>query len=111
MRQSTETNRLFIQHVAMQVDAALISRLERLARLQLTDAERTQFAGDLTNILALVDQLQTLDTEGVEPLAYLTGQANPMREDAVGAQLSTDDALRNAPRHDEQFFRVPKVIS
>jgi aspartyl-tRNA(Asn)/glutamyl-tRNA(Gln) amidotransferase subunit C len=94
----------------MQVDATLISRLEKLARLQLTDTERTQFASDLTNILTLVEQLQRLDTTGVEPLVYLSEQVNPMREDAIGQHLTTEQALSNAPQQDGQYFRVPKVI-
>lgn len=94
----------------MTVDAALISRLEKLARLQLSDAERERFAGDLTNILAMVDQLQAVDTSGVEPLVYLSDHSNPLREDEVGAQLTQKEALGNAPKQDGQFFRVPKVI-
>jgi aspartyl-tRNA(Asn)/glutamyl-tRNA(Gln) amidotransferase subunit C len=94
----------------MQVDAALISRLEKLARLQLPEAERARLAGDLTNILGLVEKLQELDTEGVEPLVYLSVQESPLRSDIIGYQLDTATALKNAPQQDGQYFRVPKVI-
>jgi aspartyl-tRNA(Asn)/glutamyl-tRNA(Gln) amidotransferase subunit C len=94
----------------MQVNKELISRLEKLARLQLTETERAQFAGDLTRILEMVDKLRELDTTGVEPLAYPTLAETEWREDVVGAQLTPSEALKNAPKHDGQFFRVPKII-
>ena len=94
----------------MQLDKDLISRLEKLARLQLDAAEREKMAGDLQGILDMVDKLQDLDTRHVEPLVYLNDETDTLREDEVLNQLPQDKALKNAPKHDEQFFRVPKVI-
>lgn len=94
----------------MQIDTALISRLEKLARLRLDDAERAKLTGDLQRILDMVDKLRELDTEGVEPLVYLNDEQNPLREDEIANQLTQEEALKNAPKHDDQFFRVPKVI-
>lgn len=94
----------------MTIDAQLISRLEKLARLRLGETERDKLAADLTRILDMVDKLQTLDTQGVEPLVYVSEAENVLREDEVRGQLSQADALQNAPKHDGQFFRVPKVI-
>lgn len=94
----------------MQVDKALISRLEKLARLQLAPAEQEKFAGDLTQILHMVDKLRELDTTGVEPLVYLNNEVRALREDAVGHQLTQAEALQNAPKQDGQFFRVPKFM-
>lgn len=94
----------------MQIDSALISRLERLARLQLDDPERVQLTTDLQRILDMVDKLSELNTTGVEPLVYMNDIENVLREDAVGQQLTAAEALQNAPKHDGQFFRVPKVI-
>lgn len=94
----------------MQIDAALISRLEKLSRLQLGDAEREKLTGDLQRILDMVDTLRTLDTENVEPLVYLNDAVNMLREDEVGRQLTTAEALQNAPEQNGQFFMVPKMI-
>jgi aspartyl-tRNA(Asn)/glutamyl-tRNA(Gln) amidotransferase subunit C len=94
----------------MELNNALISRLEKLARLQLAEAEREQLGADLQNILNMVDQLQTLNTDGVAPLIYLNEQHNVFREDIVNQQITTEEALVNAPKHDAQYFRVPKVI-
>jgi len=94
----------------MQIDKALISKLEHLARLQLSEAEREQIQGDLNSILAMVEKLQELDTTGVEPLIYLNEQTGHLRPDEVGQQFSREAALRNAPGQDGTFFTVPKVI-
>lgn len=94
----------------MQLDKELISRLEKLARLQLNDTEREKLSADLQSMLDMVDKLRELDTTGVEPLIYLNDQGNVWREDVVGDQLPVERALQNAPKQDGQFFRVPKVI-
>jgi len=94
----------------MQIDTTLISRLEKLARLQLDDAERSKLTGDLQRILDMVDKLQELDTSGVEPLVYLSESENALRDDEIAQQLTQSEALQNAPKHDGQFFRVPKMI-
>ncbi len=94
----------------MQIDDALILRLENLARLDLSAAERTTMQGSLTNILTMVEQLNTLNTEGVEPLIYINEDVNVWREDTVNHQLDRHDALKNAPDSDGTFFKVPKVI-
>lgn len=94
----------------MQIDDTLILRLENLARLELSAAERIKMQGSLTDILTMVEQLNTLDTEGVEPLIYINEDVNVWREDTVNHQLDRRNALRNAPDSDGTFFKVPKVI-
>ena len=94
----------------MQIDTTLISRLEKLARLLLDDAERSKLTGDLQRVLDMVDKLQELDTSGVEPLVYLNESENALREDEIAQQLTQSEAFQNAPKHDGQFFRVPKMI-
>ncbi len=94
----------------MQIDDQLISRLELLARLELSDAEKVRLKADLNSILGMVEKLNDLDVEGVEPLVYLNDAINRMREDQVANQVSREEALQNAPDQDGTFFRVPKVI-
>lgn len=92
------------------MDDQLISNLEKLARLQLDDEERATLGGDLQKILDMVDRLRQLNTDGVEPLVYLSDGQTTARADEVAGQVTTEAALKNAPSHDDQFFRVPKVI-
>ena len=94
----------------MQVDEKLISRLEHLARLELSKKERAQIQQDLNNILVMVEKLNELDTKNVEPLVYINEEGNVWREDKVDNQISREKALSNAPDQDGTFFRVPKVI-
>lgn len=94
----------------MKIDKQLISRLEHLARLEVSPEEESRLIKDLNNILAMVEKLQELDTDAVEPLSYINEDVNVLREDAVEGQLSREAALRNAPEHDGAFFRAPKVI-
>ena len=94
----------------MQIDKNLILKLETLARLELSDAERDKLQGSLNDILVMVEQLNALDTEGVEPLVYINEDVNVLRADVVKNELSREDALYNAPDKNSAFFKVPKVI-
>jgi aspartyl-tRNA(Asn)/glutamyl-tRNA(Gln) amidotransferase subunit C len=94
----------------MQVDDALIDKLSRLSMLKFNDAEREEIKSDLEKMIGFVDKLKELDTTGVEPLLHMSGNTNMLREDVTGNMLSRQEALQNAPLHDEQFFKVPKVI-
>ena len=92
------------------VDNELILKLEKLARLQLSEKERSSLMGDLKSILAMVKKLEEVDTTGVEPLLHMVVQDHPLRDDVVQNQLSEKEALSNAPESEPPFFRVPKVI-
>lgn len=94
----------------MQIDEQLISRLEHLARLELSTEERALIQKDLNNILEMVEKLNELDTKNVDPLVYINEEGNVWREDQVQHQLSRERALKNAPDADGVFFKVPKVI-
>lgn len=94
----------------MKIDKPLISRLEVLAKLKLSEAEKEEFADDLNNILQMVEKLQEVDTEGVEPLVYINEEVNKLRADKVEGMVSREEALKNAPDQDETYFKTPKVI-
>jgi aspartyl-tRNA(Asn)/glutamyl-tRNA(Gln) amidotransferase subunit C len=94
----------------MQIDKQLISRLELLARLELSDEEREAIRRDLNEILDMVEKLQRIDTTGIDPLVYLNLDVNQWRADEVRDQLPRERALRNAPQEDGSYFKVPKVI-
>jgi len=94
----------------MQVDDALITKLSRLAMLEFDEAEKEEIKADLAKMIGFVDKLRELDTSGIEPLLHMTANNNMLREDEVKNMLSQQEALKNAPLHDNQFFKVPKVI-
>ena len=97
----------------MTVDDLLISRLAQLAKLDLDPATRQRLQQDLEKILEMVEKLNELDLEGVEPMRYVSETELVLRPDEVKHQLERAVALRNAPDQDPtgEFFRVPKVIN
>ena len=94
----------------MEVNDALVDKLAHLARLKFSDAEKQEIKNDLQKMIAFVEKLNELDLDGVEPMLHMSEEVNVLREDVIEGSVSRDDALRNAPSHDEQFFKVPKVI-
>lgn len=94
----------------MEVNDDLINNLAQLAKLEFNDAERNEIKNDLQKMIAFIDKLNELDTTGVEPLLHMSENVNVLREDEVKGSISREEALKNAPLHDEQFFKVPKVI-
>ena len=94
----------------MEVNDALIDKLAHLARLKFEASEKEEIKNDLQKMISFVEKLNELDTTAVEPLLHMTDEINVLREDEVKGSISRDEALKNAPMHDEQFFKVPKVI-
>lgn len=94
----------------MQITKAEVEKVARLARLELTEAEKEVFGKQLSQILGHVQKLNTYHTEGVEPTATVLGQVNVFREDAVCPSLPAEKALSNAPDKDGSCFRVPKIL-
>jgi aspartyl-tRNA(Asn)/glutamyl-tRNA(Gln) amidotransferase subunit C len=84
--------------------------ISNLARLRLSCDEVEAFTGQLTSILAHAQELQKVNTEGVDPTALVSGERSPLRDDIEHPSLSKEDALRNAPLVKNGFFAVPKVI-
>lgn len=81
-----------------------------LARLELTSAELTMMAGQLTSIIDYFNQLQQVDTENVEPLAHPLPIQNVFREDEAASSLPVDAALANPPDRRGDFYGVPAVL-
>jgi len=95
----------------MIVNDELIDNLSKLARLEFNATEKEEIKNDLQKMISFIDKLNELDTTGVEPLLHISENVNVLREDEVKENISRDEALKNAPLHDEQFFKVPKVIN
>ena len=94
----------------MEITDELIDKLAHLARLHFDDAEKGAIKKDLQRMIQFVEKLDELDTTGVEPLLHMTDNVNVLRDDEVKGSISREEALKNAPLPDEQFFKVPKVI-
>jgi len=87
-----------------------VEYVAKLARLEVTEAEKEKFTAQLNDILLYIDQLNELDTKGVAPMSHAIAVTNAFREDKIAESLGTQKALANAPDARGEFFRVPKVI-
>ncbi len=94
----------------MALDKATVARIAALARIKVTPDEQARLAGELTQILTWIEQLNELDTAGVEPMTSVAHMKLPMREDVVSDGGIRDKLLANAPQQARQFFAVPKVV-
>ena len=94
----------------MAIDAATVKKVARLARIQVAEAELGPMAAELSGILAWIEQLNEVDTEGVAPMASTEAGALPQRDDVVTDGGDPAVIRANAPRSDRNFFVVPKVV-
>lgn len=94
----------------MTIDKDTVEKVAHLARLELNETEKEEMIKDMSKILDFMAKLNELDTSGIEPLVYMTDDANVLREDVIKQQITHEEALQNAPKHDENYFLVAKVI-
>ena len=95
----------------MKITKEIVQKTAHLARLTFDAQGEAQMMEDLQKMVDWVDKLKELDTEGVEPLTGMSMEKNAFREDHVSGHISREQALKNAPQHDSEHFRVPKVIN
>lgn len=87
-----------------------VNYISRLAHLSFTEEEKLDCQQKLGSILEYMQELQTIDTNGVEATTHTLPMNNVFREDVVGATLSQQEALANAPEHTAESFKVPKIL-
>lgn len=92
------------------IDTSMIDQLAHLARLEFDEAAKKEIQQDLNRMLAFVDKLSELDTAEVEPLIYMTDERNVLRPDIPEQTVTQQEALKNAPKKDSDYFKAPKVI-
>jgi aspartyl-tRNA(Asn)/glutamyl-tRNA(Gln) amidotransferase subunit C len=96
--------------MAKKLDESQIRKVAKLSRLELTEAEVEEFAGQISSILDYVEKMNELNTEGIEPLAHCLPIANVFRHDEIKESLETQRVLTNAPESENEFFKVPKIL-
>ena len=94
----------------MKITREQVLHVAKLARLKLSEEEEKTYARQLDEILAYVDKMSELDTEGVEPTAHVIPLETSYREDRVIPSLDPEDSLSIAPERSGSFFKVPKII-
>ena len=94
----------------MSLDKDTVKNIAYLARMRVDDDKLESLAGELSGIMGWVEQLQALDTDGVEPMASVVNVELPLRQDRVTDGNCRDGVLKNAPDTVDGFFAVPKVV-
>jgi aspartyl-tRNA(Asn)/glutamyl-tRNA(Gln) amidotransferase subunit C len=94
----------------MSISRQDIEKVALLARLELAEDELARMTTELAQIVGYVDQLGEVNTDGIEPMAHAIEVKNVFREDVVTESLPRDEALANAPHHDERGYLVPAVL-
>ncbi|GAB3476329.1 Asp-tRNA(Asn)/Glu-tRNA(Gln) amidotransferase subunit GatC [Marinomonas epiphytica] len=94
----------------MSIDKQDVQKVAHLARLALSEEDAIQYQHSLSSVLGLVEQMQSVNTDGVEPLLNPLESTQRLREDEVTEENRRDDFLANAPLSEAGLFLVPKVI-
>lgn len=96
--------------MAQKIDIKTVDEIAHLARLEFNHEAKSEILNDMNRMLAFVDKLNELDTEKTEPLIYMTNEKDVLREDSIENTITQEEALKNAPKRDSDYFKVPKVI-
>ena len=94
----------------MSIDKNTVHKVARLAKIRTTDAEETVLAGELSNIMKMIEQLNEVKTDGVEPMTSVIDMQMQARADKVTDGGMPEKILQNAPEQAAGFFVVPKVV-
>lgn len=94
----------------MAISRKEVEHIAHLARLTLTEEEITLYSKQLNDILKYIDKLNELDVDQIEPMSHVLDIINVMREDKHLPSLSREEVMANAPDHDNEHFKVPRVL-
>ena len=86
-----------------------IKRTAKLASIQLTEEEESKFSKQLSDVLKFIQQMNEVDTTGVEPMVNTVHFSNVMREDVEIYESTREELMQNAPEREGDFFKVPKI--
>ena len=94
----------------MKITEELIDHIAHLARLEFNGEDKASIQKDMERMIEFVDKLSEVDTANVEPLIFMSEEINRVREDEPKVTVSHEEALKNAPKKDSDYFRIPKVL-
>ena len=94
----------------MKITEEIVDHIAHLARLEFEGDKKDTIRQDLERTIAFMDKLREVDTDNVEPLVFMTDEVNRLREDVPVVTLTQEEVLKNAPKKDSDYFRIPKVL-
>lgn len=94
----------------MKVTGEIVDHIAHLSRLKFDGQAKEEMRDDMEKIINFMDKLNEVDTENIEPLIFMSTEINNLRDDVSEITLSHDEILKNAPKKDSDYFRIPKVL-
>jgi aspartyl-tRNA(Asn)/glutamyl-tRNA(Gln) amidotransferase subunit C len=95
----------------MKITNEVIDHIAHLAKLKFEGDKKVAIKADLERIISFMEVLSEVPTDDVEPLIFMSDEVNVLREDIAVETLTHEEALKNAPKKDSDYFRIPKVLS
>lgn len=94
----------------MEITEEIVDHIAHLSRLQFEGDDKVAIKNDMSRIINFMAKLAEVDTENVEPLIFMSEEVNVLREDVATVSVSQAEALKNGPKTDSDYFRIPKVL-
>jgi aspartyl-tRNA(Asn)/glutamyl-tRNA(Gln) amidotransferase subunit C len=94
----------------MKITEEIVDHIAHLSRLEFEGEQKVAITADLERIISFMEKLSEVNTDNVEPLIYMTNEYNNLREDIPAVTITQDEGLKNAPKKDSDYFRIPKVL-
>jgi aspartyl-tRNA(Asn)/glutamyl-tRNA(Gln) amidotransferase subunit C len=94
----------------MKISFEIVDHIAHLSRLEFIGEEKDAIKDDLEKIIGFMSKLNELNTEQIEPLIFMSNEQNRLRNDIPSITISHQEALKNAPKKDSDYFRIPKVL-
>ncbi|MEZ4921607.1 MAG: Asp-tRNA(Asn)/Glu-tRNA(Gln) amidotransferase subunit GatC [Crocinitomicaceae bacterium] len=95
----------------MEITDELVDHIAHLARLNFDGENKEAIKADMKKMIGFVDQLSSVDTKGVEPLVFMSDSINVLRDDVPMNTVTQEEALKNAPKKDSDYFKIAKVLN
>ena len=94
----------------MKITEEIVDHIAHLARLEFEGEKKEAIRKDMENIISFMDKLNEVPTDNVEPLIFMNDEVNKLREDVSEETITQREAIKNAPKKDSDYYRIPKVL-
>ena len=93
----------------MEIDNETVDKIASLSKLSFSGKQKEAIKNDMNKMLNFIGKLEDVDTDGVDPLIHMTDDVNVLRADDAVLDITQKEALKNAPKKDSTYFKIPKV--
>ena len=94
----------------MKISEDTLKNISQLSKLNIADSMKEKISKELESILLMVDKMNEVDTEQIEPMSHPLNEAQNLREDIISKDIDRDEYIKNAPHSDDGYYLYPKVI-